>query len=731
MTGSHIRGVPPDSSPVRVITRDEILRSGAATVDQLVRQLPENFAQVDADTSLSVASTRNVSRGTSIDLHGLGAGSTLILLNGHRLAPSGEDGSFIDVSLIPLSAVDRVEILSEGASAIYGADAVGGVVNFILKRDFDGAETSVRYGGATDGGLGEFVGSQMLGKSWATGNALLIYEFGDQEGLSSNQRDFIPPQDVPIQLVPEQRRQSVMLTARQSVGERWELFGDALYSHREFEQDNVLLGETEHITGDTEQQGAVLGASRKFGETWRGEVVGNYARQKEGYTAIFQGEVNIPRSETQSSLGSLILQADGALFSIPGGNVRASVGAGARREEFDDLRTSGPTRVGSGLQRDVNSAFVEAFVPLVTARNARPAVKRLELSLAARYDDYDDVGSSSNPKAGLLWSPIEGVALRGTYATSYRVAPLAQLSDAGRTYLLRPFNDPNAADGVTNTLLLIAAGNSGLAPEESESFTLGMDFEPAWLPGLEVSATYFDIDYQDRIALPPVVGSILSLYQQTQTLAPFLDFSPDLAAIQAEIANGALFTDFFGTGLQNAEALFDRRRQNMATSLVSGIQLSARHSLSTSVGQFTPFVGGEYLLKHQFRAVSTTPAVDFVNRIFRPMDLRLRGGVNWARGDLGVSVSVNHADGYRNDLMSPAGTVSSWTTADLFVSYRLDWSNEMRRRGATIGLSVVNLADQEPPQVPPTGQLFYNFGYDVINANARGRVVSLQLSAAW
>src|SRR5580698_9206286 len=160
-------------------SRDDIDQSGAATLDQFARQLPENFGGADDIGTLNTnanlgilpqGASSNVFGGAAFDLNGLGVGATLTLLNGHRLAPSGFDGSFVDVSQIPLSAVDHIEVLNDGASAIYGTDAVAGVVNIVTRKDYSGAEAALRYGTSTEGGDMEETASLLAGRGWGSGN---------------------------------------------------------------------------------------------------------------------------------------------------------------------------------------------------------------------------------------------------------------------------------------------------------------------------------------------------------------------------------------------------------------------------------------------------------------------------------------------------------------------------------------------------------------------------------
>ncbi len=93
---------------------------------------------------------------TSVSLRGLGPERTLVLVNGRRLAPfAGDDGAAVNVNSIPVSAIERIEVLRDGASAIYGSDAMAGVVNFILTKDYTGVEVGGQYGAPTRSGGGE------------------------------------------------------------------------------------------------------------------------------------------------------------------------------------------------------------------------------------------------------------------------------------------------------------------------------------------------------------------------------------------------------------------------------------------------------------------------------------------------------------------------------------------------------------------------------------------------
>src|SRR5262249_44953469 len=134
---------------------------------------------------------------------------------------------YVDVSMIPLSAVERVEILTDGASAIYGSDAIGGGVNFILRRNYEGAESSLRLAESTHGDAQEYQVSQSYGAKWNRGGLLLSYEGQGREQVKSTNRDFSKGSTsldgatlTPTDLLPDQRVQSGYLSINQGLTDR-------------------------------------------------------------------------------------------------------------------------------------------------------------------------------------------------------------------------------------------------------------------------------------------------------------------------------------------------------------------------------------------------------------------------------------------------------------------------------------------------------------------------------
>ena len=147
VTGSHIKRIDVEGpSPIQIIDREFLDRTGHNSVGDVLRDTNVN----------SFGSSREVSGSSTagaafVNLRGLGADRTLVLLNGRRLATDAIAGA-VDLNLIPMTAVDRIEILKDGASATYGSDDLGGVINIITKKDFDGSEVNLQQTYVEQGG---------------------------------------------------------------------------------------------------------------------------------------------------------------------------------------------------------------------------------------------------------------------------------------------------------------------------------------------------------------------------------------------------------------------------------------------------------------------------------------------------------------------------------------------------------------------------------------------------
>jgi iron complex outermembrane recepter protein len=186
VTGSRLRRDGTTTpAPVSVITRDDLSTSGKTEIGDTLQQVPYQSNAVNS------AVNHDGDGSTRINLRGLGSSRTLVLIDGHRMAAGGNGANAsVDLNVIPRAVVDRVEILRDGGSAIYGSGAVGGVVNIITRRDLQGQETDTYYGTDQDGRGRVRALSHTSGNAWNRGHILFSASYSEQEGLLSDRREF-------------------------------------------------------------------------------------------------------------------------------------------------------------------------------------------------------------------------------------------------------------------------------------------------------------------------------------------------------------------------------------------------------------------------------------------------------------------------------------------------------------------------------------------------------------
>ena len=822
VTGSRIRGVAPVGSNVIAIDQTKIAQEPVTSVNDLLRRVPQ-VVSLGANRAGGSAQNgaANATRGAGINLRGIGTGATLLLYNGKRFPAQGTQGQFTDPSVLPSIALGRVEVVADGASAIYGSDAIAGVVNFILRKDVDGIDARARYG-FTDGNYDEAQFSAIAGKKWDGGSAMIAGEYtrnsalrgydlswyqddnryrGGRDLRTTNCRPgtitaggntyAIPANGVTAAnvgslvagtsnkcfyngldgVIPEQERYSVVAAVSHDLG-GVRLFADGFYSHR----DGIILGTGDTFTatvrstnpffvspvpGATQETvtysllpelgpdrnpyrayswNLMGGAEAKLFGDWSGTVYYAHGASREvadrrkgvntpalnaaladtnPATALnVFGGANNPATLARINDNYFIItgatrldvvnaQMDGSLFALPGGNVRLAVGGEHRREyTFTDLATGNSTaqvHVADDGARNVKALFAELFVPIVGSGNAMPGIEQLSLSVAGRYEDYSDFGDTTNPKIGVTYRPVDGVTLRGSYDTSFRAPTFTEVSTiaggAGLYYDTLPGPNGNL------TGIGIAGGNPNLKPETATTWSVGAEIAPRGLPGVVASATYFDIKYTNQIqALRGTAGLLTN-----PIYAAFRNLSPTQAQITALINSGLPINNAINASAVSFIA--DGRRQNLGTSLVSGIDFSLNYDWQWGGFRLDAGIQGTYYTRYRFEAVPGAGLVDVLNTIGFSQKFRMQAdaGVAWngwrARGTL------NHLSGYRNNTLVPNQQVKAYDTVDLSIGYDIT-------PRITLSVDARNLFDRDPPFVDTTR------GYDPQSANPIPRLIS-------
>jgi outer membrane receptor protein involved in Fe transport len=861
VVGSHIRGVRDSASPVVVLSREDIDRGGYASVAEALTALPQAFGGTASEDSVATGADQNgtnLMRGTGVDLRGLGADATLVLVNGKRMAGAGAYGDFSDISSIPYAAVGRVDVLLDGASALYGADAVGGVVDIRLRTDLNGGDTRASAGVATQGGYARYLASQAVGRIWSSGHVLAAYEYSrndalrgadrpytgnadlrslggtdrrsvtvsapanilrlngagafvatyavpaGQNGVGLTPADFVAGtfnatnQRAAYDVIPKSIRHSAVVAVDQEVGPV-NLSGDFRFAHREIDAHNSAATATLVLTsanpfyvsptgqsseriaysfqnerdgvrnwGVAESLGASLAGRAALPAGWSGELSGTYAQElsishstgqlnttnlneaaglaadspltafsaaPDGYFNPYIGQGSNPAKvldfilsgfdlgKIRSAYKSVNLGFDGPLLRLPGGALRLAVGGQLRREE---LRTGG-ARLLSGFEqtekvarrfsRDVRSAYAELNAPLVGPDNARPGIERLELSLAGRIEDYDDVGSTTVPKIGLIWAPSQSLTFKASYGTSFRAPALSELN---LPYSVTPI--AVTAQGGQVPSLVYQGGNPNLRPETATSWTAGLSFTPQAAPDLTVGLGAYRTLFKDRVGAPVVLSQALTSaqYAPFRTLISPAGNPADRARVLAIMADpnaaglGAYPVDTYG-------AIIDLRNVNTGSLEVEGLDATLAYKTRLRSDPLAINASLSWMRTYRRKLTPTATPVALAGQAGYPADLRARVSATWTHGPASLTTALNHV----GDTYADTGRrIHPWTTVDL----QGRWQGKlMAVEGLAVTLNVQNLFDADPP--------FYDnplvLGYDPTNADPLGRMVTLQLTKAW
>jgi outer membrane receptor protein involved in Fe transport len=427
-----------------------------------------------------------------------------------------------------------------------------------------------------------------------------------------------------------------------------------------------------------------------------------------------------------SSIRMAAVTASGSLLTVAGGDVRLTAGIEYRDQMFDTTTSlQGLTQtqglVLTPLHRSVAAAFGQVQLPILREESGVPLVRRLELSIGARLEDYSDVGRATIPKLGLLWSPASSWAVRGTWTRAFRPPALPDLVARDSISTVYRLPDPSSPTGTTTTLL--AAGtNPYLNEERARSWTVGAEITPSAVPGMSVAITYFDTYYNGRIEDVPIEPTVLEDPQFTWLVNR--DVTP---AAQSKICSQTIFRSAGSCLNTPVDAIVDNRLHNLEYLQTRGIDLLGKYRFTNGLGNFEAAVNGTYLAEYTEQKTPGTPTVDLVNTQNNPLKFRFRGSLSWDRRGWGTSVYANFNSSYRDTLSDPNRNVRSWTTLDAQVRYMSDRNGSGPMAHLEFAISAQNVFNTSPPFLNnPLG-----VGYDQENADVIGRIVSLDVRKRW
>jgi iron complex outermembrane receptor protein len=731
VTGTRIRGA---TSPSRVIevTAEQARDAGFTDIGQVIRSIPQNFSggqNPGVTLGAGGITNQNLTNGSAINLRGLGPDATLTLLNGRRLSYNGFVQA-VDVSVVPIGALSRIEVIADGASAIYGSDAVSGVANIILRRDFDGLDTTASYGIPTDGGGQQVQLSGTAGTTWASGGVIAAYEYTHADPIFADQRDYTDYMPDPASIYPGREQHSALISGHQDLGESVEFRVDGLYTHRR-SSGLISTQPTQGVRQGTRTEIYAVAPSLEITlpAQWSMTLGGTYARDRTISDArIFtpDGDPLIRSTACYCNTSySAEIDAEGPVFALPGGDLRAAVGAGYRRNEFLYRSLTGTAR-DEGT-RSSRYAFGELYAPIVGPDLAIPAINRLVVTGALRYEDYGEIGSITTPKLGVIYEPIPDISLRGSWGRSFKAPNLLQQFSSQILYLWSAEQLGGTGFPPGSTVLMPYGGNPDLRPERAETWSATLSFHPTAVPGLRIEVGYFDVDYRDRVLQP--LDNLATTFDAANAL--FVNLDPTQVEIDDTIAASPTGITYNYAGAPfdpaNVVAIANNVYANVARSQVSGVDASISYGFALGGGRAQARASATWLDGSQQNSVGQ-PEVPTVGYIANPAKFRARGGLTWNRDGLTLAGFVNHVGGVINNNFDPEEETGSFTTVDATVRYRSEPGAGILAN-FQIGLSILNLFDQAPPLNRPI--VDYVVNYDSTNYSSVGRLVTLSLTKHW
>lgn len=813
VTGTLLSGIAPVGTNVVSISEADVVATGAVSANDLLATIPQisNFNTIPtggANFGQPIVQTNLRNLGAS------GGTTTLVLMNGHRMVGQGILQTYVDPQVIPPGIIERVEVIPDGGSSIYGSDAIGGVINFITKKRFTGLEAVGRYGFAD--GYETVDGNVTAGTQWGSGGVSLSYSYAWHSNIQGGERDYVTqdhrefggtdnrsfnctPGNIRIgqatyplpsmsgapnrcdtsdvvDIYPRETRHAVFATLDQELSDAITTNLTAYYSRRDTKTTEATLagsgtirntnpyfipgpnGETSYnvifdfapvfgkgvvnpqrfdswgvtptIEVDVGSDWSVRGLLN-YGHSWNNTIQSgingaNVATALAGTTrttalnpynlgATDPGVLYTLRDRrdyaaAKQDLAEARLVADGPIFALPAGDVRLAVGAEYHWEkiaaDIEFGRISKPFANSAEATRNVKSLFGEIFVPVFDM---------LDLTGSVRYDHYDDVGDTTNPKVGFNFRPVDGVTIRGNYGTSFHAPSLADTVGAVDARISHGFF---FAYAFPRHVIWISGGSPDLKPETAKSWSIGADVTPTFFPSLTLSATYYNLDFTDIISVNPG-GFFGSFFYLDPANAPFFIRNPTID--QVNNYSGGLPIDTFSS-LEDLYATFgtpysviDVRRYNRGRLKQDGIDFQASLNHPTEFGSINATVGGTYTLNRNTSAANDGVYVDqLLNGTGR---LNFLAALGATIGPVTGRAQFSHRGGYPILFNAFQDRVDAYETVDLFLSW--DLGDLGVAESTQLTLNVDNVFNTDPPPL--------TVGTGFANGNTFGRLVQLGL----
>lgn len=834
ITGSRIKRTDLEGpSPVIAITEAEMLSKGFVTVQDALNNLTQTTGgQLDQQQTFGFTPSAS-----AVDIRGFGVGRTLVLLNGRRMPQfplaAGGTSNFVDLSSIPSSAIKRIEVLTDGASAIYGSDAIGGVVNVILKDSVDQTQVNLRYGDTSDGGMENSRMQITTGFESDKGSALFFFEYLDRKELNFTDRDRsafdeLDPNDISgvgafssggipgtfrgttdgnviapgcdpelvidgfcrfnraeyRQLLAPLKRGSIATVLNYDINDDISAFGQFMYVKTQvdtriepmFFDEGITVGidaPNNPTTGandpndqfvdsagifrrrlvefgpraadiDTDSINLLFGVKGTLADEYDWEVAYNYAKQdvvsvRTGFAArdriraamcgpqfavdgtCSNGTLNFfepisqdvvdalsltPVTNAQSTISAFDFSLTGPLFEMPAGDAMFAAIVEHNKTTFDDSRDPDQLNgniialggTAGGGERKYTAAGLEVLFPVM---------ENLNLSLAGRYDSYDDdsdVGGAFSPRVAVDYRPTDTLLLRASWAESFRAPDMQRLFGANTNAFTDVVDTPfclqqggsgrgdtsvPACTTISQSVPIVLGSNINLQEEQGESINVGFVWEIT--DSFSVGADIFSIELEGIVNVPDT-----QFILDNPGLFPADAIQRDPGQIDNNDNPGGL-------------SLISAVARNLAFQKTEGVDFNVEYRQDMDeYGALNIRLNGTYTSTLEIQQNETSPIVDELNdfegRSTEGVEWRGNLNIGWTLDDLTLNAFVNYIGDITPVETSVIQTLGSWTTVNFTANYAFT-------DNLTVLAGINNAFDKQPPldiQDGNASQPFYN-----------------------
>jgi iron complex outermembrane receptor protein len=818
VTGTLIRGIAPGGSQSIGVGLEKIEALGAANTSDLIASVPQagnflGFVGVRGSSNFSLAVNRPSLR--YLGSTSASGGSTLLLLDGHRMPGMGIIQSSADLDAISAGAIERVDIITDGGSSTYGSDAIGGVMNFITRKRFDGIETKANVSFAhayTQYNLGVTAGTTVGNVS-----GYVTYDFNKHDELYGSDLDWSQSRDwvnnagaaldcnvgsmrvgatiyalpgmtagignrcdnTELQtFYPKEEKHSALASISIDAGGPISFQVKAYYVNRVNKSDggplviaggstvtsanrfavpilagipgspasgvytynlSPALGNSAFQNTYMESWGITPTMKWNFGGGWQLNAMFNYGKSNARFvgqivnaapitSGIAAGTFNPFNLNDPINAAALAIAqdqfvfgrarhdlinaraiVDGALFTLPAGEVKAALGVEYMRESYEGNNSRNLTHAGIAAladrtaSRNIYSVFGEINIPVMG--DGHGPFHSFNITASGRYDHYSDFGSTFNPKIGFVLEPVNWLSLRGNWGKAFQAPGISDIALSGATTAnalpisVRPFTNPAVPTVPGRTILLAMGGTiSPLLPQTAKTWSLGFDIKPPET-GISAGLTYYNIDFKGVIGILPI----------SDPTTYYRDFPASSVIFTAGNAAMQTFYDSFGAsnaasvlagvpgGFNAVYGVLDSRTQNLARIKTSGLDFYVRYNHETGFGSIYADIAGNRVLKFDRQSGPDSALID--NLSLNTTKLRFGATAGAVVGNLRSQLTWNYSQGY--NITPVASTllqshVGSFSVFNLYFQYKVPGESKIAKDLA-FTLNIDNVLDTDPP----------------------------------